>query len=451
MTYRKANKLISKSKLIKFQINKNSSGFKKDVVWQGIGAFLQLALGMLWILLIGRQLGSTEYGSFAVITGVVFFFYGALEFRVGDIIAKEFAGLGTSIFKNIAYQKKIFYIFIFESLSKFVVCVLLLLFSCGAKNTDYFIGSELSLLFVCSIGMLIARLGVGSTVGLLRVVGKSKLQVLISAFDLALRCVILVSFIIADHISLQLCIYALCFSGIVCNIVQICYCMKLVDVNKNLLVSLQIDDFLVFIKQLKKFLSHNLGISITNSMNGELDVVILSFYLAREQVGIYKMGKNLSMLLWRCVEPINIAFMFESSRLILNRNLNKLSETILKSTRHLFLMSGTVALVIYCLVYLFYGDFLGKDYRGITLVVALMLIGIVIGSTLVWTHSVSVALGKTDIPFRGGVVTLLLGLVLFIFLVPLFGLYGAAISWSSAFASSFVYMYIRIRDLLSES
>jgi len=175
-----------------------------------------------------------------------------------------------------------------------------------------------------------------------------------------------------------------------------------------------------------------------------IDVFILLYFLSATAVGIYSIGTMLAQIIWYISNSVNtVLFPF------LSYNINKENKInlLIMTTKYTLLIS-----IIVILSLVFSGEFLidfffGNEYEDAYYVFLILSIGIIFDvfakSLVVWIKSINQPFVVTKISF----ITLFINIVSNIILIPLFGIYGAAISSSISYGlRSLIYLIYFIKQ-----
>jgi O-antigen/teichoic acid export membrane protein len=179
--------------------------------------------------------------------------------------------------------------------------------------------------------------------------------------------------------------------------------------------------------------------SALDLMNKDLDVTMLSPLLPAAQIGLYKMAKNIALLAWRAVDPFYLALMPELSRRVQMKDYVGTQALLRRSSAALGALAGCLSISAYLTLAYFGETLFGSEFAGMQHVISWMLVGVVISAPLVWGHPLAVALNRADLALTGSLLGLVVGLCVFVLLVPYVGIHGAAIAWTLSFLPVFLF------------
>jgi O-antigen/teichoic acid export membrane protein len=168
-------------------------------------------------------------------------------------------------------------------------------------------------------------------------------------------------------------------------------------------------------------------------MNKDLDVTLISPFLAVELVGVYKMAKNVVLLAWRAVDPALMALMPEINRLAAIGLFGDAFGLIKRSTIWLAVVAASVGIVSYLFINFASTLIFGSAFAALPDLYPSMYLGIFLSAPLIWCHPLSVALERPEIGVIGSLVGAVSGIVLISWLVPILGVRGAGVGWSLSF------------------
>lgn len=427
--------------------------FTQNIKWQFIANGSQALLGGAYLLILGRSLGAEDFGIFSVITALVSVTCLACDLRLQDVVTKNFCNLENKILstedtKYIDEQKnlQIIDLFILEIISRLIPVVAVIIFyPYLAKITHIPYHDNNTLIVLTAGGFLLSKAGNGVSIGLLRVLGRTDLIALCISADWGMRLFVTIAVIfLSDQLSiLQVLWVALVIGGGI-NVTQIfiAYC----EFNKQVAqLSFKNWSLRLARKHLcenRRLILSNFGISMSDLMAKDLDIVIISSFVPPDKVGLYKMAKSFTQIIWRTIDPIYLAIMPEIQRLWITNEHLKLKSLLIKTSYRLILLSVLLITIAYGSAWGFSERILGADYTQIPSLMLLMSIWIIFCAPLIWGHPLAVAINKPEIAFIGGLLGSIVGIVLFSVLTPLMSLTGAALSWIATLVTLFAFTAI---------
>lgn len=421
------------------------TAFRRNVFWQVIGSGGQAIASGLILLIMGRELGAHDFGIFSIVMGLVYVANALVEPRMQDVAAKQFWDIEeTSAEHHAPYFIDLLAL---EVVAKLIPCVaLLLLASVLASMNDMSGGANLILL--AGAGYYLSKLGNGLALGTLRVLGRSDISAACIVAEQVIRLLIMIAIMWLSKLSVLNCIVALCIAGIVANAAQ-WYLVR----RQFLRVHLDVrgwrwSDAVVRLRQNRKLLLSNIGLSISELMNKDFDVTIIAQMMAPASVGIYKMAKSITMLAWRVIDPVYLSLMPEMSRLVSRKEFDSVDHLLRRSSILLFVFATGLGIVVYFALLLFGEKLLGPAFGDVAKYLPLMLVGVAVGAPLIWSHPLLVALNCAELAVYGILASAAFGVAVFVLLVPPFGIYGAIAGWLTYFIFTFGFMasaaYLRL-------
>jgi len=416
-----------------------SGTFRRNVKWQFVGSASQALLSGLLLLLMGRELGARGFGVFSIVMGFVYVANLLLEPRIQDVAAKLFWDLNRDDATRSHHSQCFIDLFVIEALGKLLPCIaLVLLAPLLADVGNLYSGANL-LIMIAAIGTYLSKLGYGLSVGLLRVLGRSDLYAYCATSELVLRLLLTLALIWFAELTILGCVVVLCISGIVSNTVQWLLVVKQFEGIGASLREWKPAAAIGRLRENRRLLLSNLGLSASDLMNKDLDITLIAPLMSPDQVGMYKMAKNITLLSWRAIDPFYLALMPEVNRLVAMSNFAGVKRLLTKSSIGLLGLAVGLSLVTYVLLVLFGDVVLGVAYSKVPKLMPWMLVGIVASAPLVWGHPLAVALNRADIAFTGSLLGSVIGFFAFLLLTPAYGTYGAGVAWTLTFLLNFTF------------
>lgn len=416
-----------------------SSVFRNNVKWQVASSAGQAVLSGAVLLILGRYLSAGGFGIYAVIMGFVIVANLSLEPRMQDVVAKKFWDFGQEPEARERYREDFVDFLLFEVTCKLLPCAALVLLAAPIARLADLPADTAWLIVVAAVGNYTAKFAFGLSTGLLRVLGRSDLFAFCLNGEVILRLALLVMLALAGHLTVASAIIVFAVTGTLSNVVQLSLAMRHVPRIAETLKSWRARPALARLSPQRRLLLSNIGLSGSDLMNKDLDVIMLSSMMPAEQIGVYKMAKNIAQLAWRAIDPFTLALMPEISRRISMHDFQGTRSLLRLTAVGLAALATGLAIACYAGVALFGTELFGRDFSGMTLLIPWMLLGIIIGAPLVWGHPLAVALNRADFAFIGNLLSLAIGLASFVVLVALVGITGAAVAWALTFLPFFVF------------
>jgi O-antigen/teichoic acid export membrane protein len=427
-----------------------SSVFRSNVKWQVASSAGQAALSGAVLLILGRYLSAGGFGTYSVIMGFVVVANLALEPRMQDVVAKKFWDFGQEADSRQRYREDFVDFLLFEATCKLLPCVALVLLAVPITRLADIPSNTATLIVVAAVGNYTSRFAFGLSTGLLRVLGRSDLFAFCLNGETILRLALLGTLALTGHLTVASAIIVFVVTGTLANVVQLSLAMRYVPRIVDTLKSWRARPALARLSSQRRLLLSNIGLSGSDLMNKDLDVTMLSPLVPTEQIGVYKMAKNIAQLAWRAIDPFTLSLMPELNRRISMNDFQGTRALLRLTALGLAALATGLAIACYAGLALFGTAVFGREFSGMTSLIPWMLLGIIIGAPLVWGHPLAVALNRADLAFMGNLLSLAVGLASFVVLVALVGITGAAIAWALTFLPFFVFTSIAAIRLLRQ-
>lgn len=187
-------------------------------------------------------------------------------------------------------------------------------------------------------------------------------------------------------------------------------------------------------------------ISFAGVVNSQIDVLILGFFKSQEDVGIYRVSYQSSLLVVFALQTINIvtapyfASMYKKEENILLQKLVTISARIIT----LF------AFFVFLFFYLFGKEFIGLTYGDAYLgsydVLVILSFGQLISAAVGPVGYLLSMSGYEGYIAKSLILSSILNLILNIILIPVYGATGAAVSMVASLMCSNLYLYIIVKE-----
>ena len=413
--------------------------FRRNVKWQFAGSVSQLLLSGLVLLVTGRELGTDGFGVFSIVMGFVYVANLLFEPRMQDVAARQFWDFTRGGADRPGHAPYFVDLLAVEVLGKLLPCIGLVVLAPWLANHANLAPEAAGLIRIAAVGTYLSRLGYGLSLGLLRVLGRTDVFAYCATGELALRLVLTLALVGLSRFTVAGCIVIVALSGTVSNLVQAAIAARRLDGLGRAVREWKLADSLNRLRENRRLLLSNLGLSVSDLMNKDLDVTLIAPMMPADQVGIYKMAKNITLLTWRAIDPFYLALMPEMSRLVSLGDHAAVRRLVSRSSLGLFALAIGLSLASYLLLLLFGGQVLGASFTAVPGLMPWMLVGIVVSAPLVWGHPLAVALDRADVAFTGSLVGSAVGLAAFLILTPAHGLRGAGAAWTLTFLLTFTF------------
>ncbi len=416
-----------------------SSVFRRNVSWQFVGTATSAVLSGLVLLVMGRGLGATGFGQYSIIIGFVTVANLLVEPRMQDVAARLFWNLGARDDQSEEHRLPFIDCLVSESLLKLLPCLGLIALAVPLAHLANLPDGGTQLIIIAAIGNYLAKIGYGLSTGILRVLGRSDLFTFCGSGELLARLCVLLILASFSALTVSACVLTLSVTLLVSNVVQLWLAARYMPGLKPAFGSWSPRAMVDRLREHRRLLLSNIGLSAADLMNKDLDVTLLSPLVPASTIGVYKMAKNIALLTWRAVDPFYLALMPELSRRVQLKDYAGSRHLLRRSAAGLGIFALALTSSAFIVVYLFGERILGPDFSGIPQTIIWMLLGVVLSAPLVWGHPLAVALNRGDLPFLGSLIGMVMGLAAFAVLVSLWGIYGAAIAWTLSFLPHFVF------------
>ena len=413
--------------------------FFHNVKWQLVGSISQASLGALLLTITAKQFGVAGYGVMSIVLGYVAVANLLLEPRIQDVAAKEFWNLNQEDSPLVQYKQYIIDLFIVEVLCKFLVCLGLIVLAPMLAKIGNLSSDSALLIIIAATGAFLTKIGSGLSVGILRVLGRLDLHTYCTGGELVFRLIVTLAFINFGTLSVLTYVIVFSVSGIVSNAIIWIFVVKQFDEIASSLKAWEPSAAVQRIRKKRNLILVNIGLSASDLMNRDLDVTLMSPMLSSDQVGLYKMAKNIAMLSWRAVDPFYTAILPELSRLVAIRHYPAIRRLILRIFIGLLILSLFASLVSYTLIVVYGDAILGNAFSNAQKLLPWMFVGVIIGASLIWGHPLVVALNRPDISLKGSLLGSIFGLAVFFNLTNSYGAIGSSIAWSLTLVITFAF------------
>jgi O-antigen/teichoic acid export membrane protein len=415
-----------------------SSDIIKSLKWQ---YFLNIGLGIIgatYLLLLSQILGSESFGIYTLCAAIPAVSVALFDYRLQEFVLyiKENSRIAD-------FPKTLSAILWLDLLSKIA-------FSLLSVSAFYFmkmLGYKdiyLDIVILCTALIFVGKMFSGPAMGTLRSCGKLEYFSFAQVADWTLRLAALICLYANDLVSISSALWSQIFIAAIFN--------ALIVRRAAIEVGLSLDDFFTKSNRLSSLLSSNShliianqGISASDSVVKELDVVISGIFLTAPQIAAYKVAKSLAAIAWRLADPVFIVIMPKMAKLNAAGHSAELSAFVKALT--LILLPVAIALFGASVVgVMLMGPYLvGPDYVQAISLYPLASAWILVALPLIWTHSLAAACGRPAIFFVGGGIGNAIGLGAIFFGAWLYGINGALAGLSVAFALPFALSFLLLR------
>jgi O-antigen/teichoic acid export membrane protein len=415
------------------------SVFRSNVKWQIASSAAQAILSGFVLLILGRFLSAGGFGHYSIIMSFVIVANLMMEPRMQDVVARHFWDFGENAGTRAQHREHFVDFLIFEVVVKLAPCAALVALAVPIVRFADLPAGSAWLIAIAALGNYFVKFAFGLSTGLLRILGRSDLFALCVNGELIVRLAALATLAVSGNLTVASSIVTFALSGMLANAVQLALAARHVPLLRDTVRIWKPRAALARLRPHRRLLLSNIGLSGSDLMNKDLDIALLSPVMPAEQIGVYKMAKNVAQLAWRAIDPFTLALMPEISRRIAMGDYAGTRSLVRRSAIGLGVLSFGLAAGAYIGLVLFGTQLFGQDFAAMPSLMIWMLVGTVLGAPLVWAHPLAVALNRADLPFMGNLLSLAIGLGAFVVLVSLFGIVGAAIAWAMTFLPFFVF------------
>jgi O-antigen/teichoic acid export membrane protein len=402
--------------------------------WQTASNLGAAALGAIYLVYLGRELGAGNFGLFALATGVATFAFSATDLRSQETMVRYLAVFAGRPDQRAACVR---FLLLVDASSRVIVWLLLLAVS--PLVTKFLIKSDdgLATIVLAATAAMLAKIGNGPAVGVLRAFRRFDWHAtnLLSTWIAKLSVTWLALQTVGTSVLVVLSAALVC--DLAGNLATIWRAAR--ELGRSQIVILGSSSGLASRGvEIGKFLAASAGMSLSDSFVRELDTTVVAWYLALPDVGVYRMAKNIVLMLWRAVDPVYIVLMPEFARQLAD---GRGRETARLAARTTIFVFGALLIVLTAMFFFLPTvllTVLGASFRGAPQAADLMAIGLLFGAPLIWTHALSVGAGKVHIQLCANLLGAVLAATTFMLLTPRSGLNGAAVGFAVALGTPFV-------------
>lgn len=183
-------------------------------------------------------------------------------------------------------------------------------------------------------------------------------------------------------------------------------------------------------------------------LNYKMDIWFINAYeVNQENLGVYVVSVSLVQLLWLVPNAFHSVVFSEVSSNANSTLINKIGLW----TKRIFILSVILAVIGYFLSFTLVPLLFGEKYRGILEVIPYLLPGVILFSlTFLWSAYFA-GIRRVDLNFRASFLGFIVCFALNFFLIPYYGIIGAAISTSFSYGCTALYLYWLYQRLLTKS
>lgn len=410
---------------------KESKKFVIDIGWVFLGNVSIIGVTLLQRLFIARFMGAEELGAFSLIMSIFAIGTALIAFGIPAALTKYISEI-----KN-QYQK----LKDLSSLGLIITGVFGILTSCFFLLISSRLSALLNISRFSHIVILLALIFPFSTLfytSLAILNGKREMKsyFLFQTLQNLLYLLITIIFLLLGF-GLKSILLALWLSVLITNIMLI--------FKKHLYIaSINVVKLLNEAKQLIRFGTKVLLTDLVNQVNVYIDTLLLGFFHSPENVGYYAVALSILQLIWiipGCIQKITYPTVSEywarNDKLNLNRIINK---TIHYSFLVAIILGVGISIFARGIITIIFG----KGFEAAIIPIQILILGFVVNGTL--TKSIGgtmAAINRPDLDLKIDTITVLMNILLNLYLIPQYGIIGAAIAKTMSLIShSVIYVYL---------
>jgi len=195
-----------------------------------------------------------------------------------------------------------------------------------------------------------------------------------------------------------------------------------------------------FFKKLTLFGLPLTASAIIGSSIGQLDVLIITYFVDLKEVALYSVALPISMLLRQFAKSISLIIIPVSSEMYY-QNKELLIEGVKNIHKYVLLMITPIALIMAIFAPLIISMFFGDEYLGATWALRILAVSAIFYSIAHINSNLLLGVGRPGLNAKIMVGISLIALVLDLFLIPFYGIIGAALG---VFIASFTMFFISL-------
>lgn len=381
-------------------------------------------LGFLQSIIVGRALGVSNYGLWALIMTYVMFVNQLVDFRVWETVIKyvsEFR-VKEDEARAFAMVKLAYWIDFLTGVLAFSVAVLF-----GPLAAKLLHQPSLpDYVFIIALSPLFATIN-GTSTAILRVFDRFKWlsfeEVIRSIFSLGL-----ISLIVILGYRLKGVVIAYVITSLFSTIILSSFSIRIIHsklwyIRKEGRISLLRGRF----KEIASFLFHTNISAFWVMITRSFDVLILGHFRSTTEVGYFQLAKNFVTVITMIHDPLYYSIFPEISKMWAEGNVRKFIQFLKRLT---FITASVFIPIALCMAF-FSGIVIrftyGREFVPAVTALQIMVWGITLASVFTWVRPTIVTIGKPHISNLIGFIGTLVFLSGSFILVPLFGYIGSAI------------------------
>jgi O-antigen/teichoic acid export membrane protein len=412
------------------------AGLLTNLRWQYLANIAVAVLGGVYLLLLGRFLGATEFGLYSVCLSYAIIVFGFSDLRLQEATI-QFVNLDDHNSQSNAgpTAEAIFSLDIVLKLLIGLVFVVAAPFISSALGLSH---DGQTILFLCFLNAFVAKVGNSVAVGLLRAANRFNLHAIVLLIEWVSRVVLTALAIIGAGARLPEVLILSAVVGLVSNFTLIIVAVRAAHFRPEWLILKDRKRLVHALSSMRAFILPSYGISLLDNVAKEADVAVIALFLPLPTVGVYKMAKSIVLMMWKAADPFFLVVMPTLVKYVRSSDAAGLTMFL---RRFSFLLAGVSAAMVAIsavLIPVAVPHILGPEFSDVSSIFLLMSAWILVSLPLIWTHAYAAAIGRPVLQLGGSLLGNGVMLALLFALTPAFGLIGAAIAWSTGLAACFV-------------
>jgi O-antigen/teichoic acid export membrane protein len=425
------------------------SRFAANIRWQLVANGSQALLGGLYIIMLGRFLGPADFGTFSTITAAISVAGLTLELRLQEVVARDYCHIDDGPAFGASHAMELVDLIAIELLTRLLPATLVCLLIPWITRISGLAHGSRYLLAVAGTAFVLSKSGNSVSNGLLRVLGRTDLIACCMAIDWGSRLAATVALGLTGTLTIPAALWSALVASSLGNALQVGLACTAFQNRVAPLPwsSWRPNGALRRMRSKVRLMGANLGVSCTDLMAKDLDILLISGSLGPANVGIYKMAKSIVQTLWRAVDPFYLAILPEIQRLWQLHQWDDLRWLLRKTSARLLILALMLVTFAYLGLRIFGHAALGRDFIRVPSLTLIMSMWILVCAPVIWGIPLAIAVNRPELSTAGSFLGLLVGLISFLSLTPSLGLVGSALAWNATLIVGFAFtagMAIRI-------
>jgi O-antigen/teichoic acid export membrane protein len=411
-------------------------GLIANLRWQYLANIAVAVLGGLYLLVLGRFLGATDFGLYSVCTAYAALMFGVVELRLQEATIRfvDFDGhQNESVTMRIVEA-----LFTVDVVLKLVVGAVSLI---GAP----IVAQRLSLgadaqntMLLCFANLFVAKTGNSVATGLLRSANLFNVHAIVLLAEWFARLSLTLMLVMVGDLSLSSILIVSIMIGLLSNIILIARACRAVGFRPEYLLVGNRTELTKSLSLMLSFIVPSYGISLLDNIAKEADVAVVALSLPLPAVGVYKMAKSMVLILWKAADPFFLVVMPTLVKFIRDGNVVGVKQFLVRFTVLLAVVAAIMVSTSMVVVPIISPFILGPEFSGVGEIFRIMVLWVIVSLPLIWTHAYAAAISRPALQLAGNLLGNGILLILLFALTPHWGLIGAAIAWAIGLAACFV-------------